>query len=82
MIRKREERDMLTLIFAILLLSVVGKLFIWSVKAAWGLTKVLFVIIFFPGIVIGLFAAGLATLAIGLLLVAGIITLITSAVVA
>ena len=62
----------MTLIFIILMMVVFGKLIILAMKAAWGITKVLVTIIFFPLVLIGMVFAGAIYLAIGLLIVCGI----------
>lgn len=49
---------MLTLIFAIMMIVVFGKLIFWAIKAAWGITKVLVTIVLFPLILIGLVCTG------------------------
>lgn len=64
---------MLTILFVILMLMLVGKLIIWSVKAAWGITKILFSILFCPLVLVSLFAIGLTYVAFPLLIIAGII---------
>lgn len=77
---KEEICMLLTLIFVLLLVSIFGKLFFWSIKAAWGITKILLTIVVFPVILIGVFAAGLSYLAIVVLIIVGIVTLIRTAV--
>ena len=52
----------------------------WAIKAAWGITKVLVTIIFFPVILIGLACAGAIYLALILLVIGGLVTFIGSAV--
>lgn len=71
---------MLTLIFTILMIIVFGKLIMWAIKAAWGITKVLVTIILFPVILIGLACAGAIYLALILLVIGGLVTFIGSAV--
>ncbi len=65
---------MWTLVFLILMIAVFGKLLIFAVKATWGITKILFTLVFFPLVLIGLVAAGLMYIALPILLVVGIIT--------
>ena len=67
---------MLTILFAILMLGIFGKLFSFSLHAAWGITKILFYIVFLPIILIGIFIAGLIYIAFPLLIIIGIIVLI------
>ena len=70
---------MITLIFIILLIMVFGKLLIWSIKAAWGITKILFTVVFLPIILIALALSGAIYIAIVLLIIGGIVTLVKSA---
>lgn len=70
---------MLTLLFTILMVIVFGKLIIWAIKAAWGITKILVTIILFPVILIGLACAGAMYLALILLVIGGLVTFIGSA---
>ena len=70
---------MLTFIFTILMLVVFGKLLIFEIKAAWGITKILLYIVFLPLILIGLAVAGLIYVAIPVLIVVGIISLVKTA---
>ncbi len=71
---------MLTILFFALFFGVFGKLLSFSIHAAWGITKVLLYIVFFPVVLIGLFLAGFVYLAFPLLIVAGILALINMAV--
>ncbi len=66
---------MITL-FTIMLIAVVFELIVFAVKAAWGITKIVFTVLFFPLILVGLVAAGLLYLALPILIVVGIITFI------
>lgn len=70
---------MLTLIFTILLLVIFGKLLLFGIKAAWGITKLLVTIVFLPLTLIGLVIGGLLSLAFPILIVVGIIAVICSA---
>ena len=65
---------MWTLIFLLLMIAVFGKLIFFAVKMTWGVTKILFTLVFFPLILIGLVMAGLMHIALPILLVVGIIT--------
>lgn len=71
---------MITLLFTILMIMVFGKLIIWAIKATWGITKVLFYIVFFPIVLIVLACTGLIYIAIFALIIAGIVALVKSAV--
>lgn len=62
---------MLTLLFIILMFSVFGKILHMAIKLTWGITKVVFTLIFLPFIVIGLAVAGFMYLSILVLIVAG-----------
>lgn len=67
---------MLTLIFTILLFGVFGKLFVFGLKAAWSLSKLLVTVVFLPLMLLGLLLRGFVYLAIIGLIVAGITTLV------
>ena len=67
---------MLTLLFIVLLFGVFGKLIHLAFKLAWGMTKILFTLIFLPIIVIGLAIAGFIYLSIIVLIVVGILAFI------
>ena len=60
------------------LYDLVGKFFIFGVKASWGIMKLLCTVIFFPVILIGMVVGGLMYIAFPLLIVGGIIALVTS----
>ena len=70
---------MITLIFIILMIMVFGKLLLWSIKAAWGLTKILFTVVFLPIILIALALSGAIYIAIVLLIIGGIVAVVKSA---
>lgn len=70
---------MMTLIFIILMIIVFGKMFKLSIKAAWGITKMLFTFIVLPIGLIMLVVWGLINLAVPILVIIGIIALIKSA---
>lgn len=67
---------MLTLLFVVLLLTIFGKLLIFAIKAAWGITKILLDIVLLPLIIIGMFAGGLTYLALIVLAIVGLVSLI------
>lgn len=67
---------MLTLLFIICMLSVFGRLFVLSVRGAWGLTKILLTFVFFPVILIGMVFGKLIILAFPILLIAGLVSLL------
>lgn len=66
---------MLELLFSILMIVVFGKLFIFGIKATWGITKILVTVVFFPLILIGLMIGGLVSLALPILLVVGVVSM-------
>ncbi len=67
---------MLTFLFFVLLFGIFGKLIWLAVKAAWGISKIVFSIVFLPVVVLVLFFSGLVYVALGLLVVIGIGSLI------
>lgn len=69
---------MLTLLFIVCMFGVCGKLFCFGIKAAWGISKFVLTIVFFPLLLIGMLAGGLLYLALPILLVVGIISLFSS----
>lgn len=69
---------MLEILFAIGMLWLFGKLLIMGIKAAWGLSKILLIVVFFPIILIGMAIGGLLYLAVPILLIVGIGSLLLS----
>lgn len=67
---------MLTFLFFLLLFGIFGKLIWLAVKAAWGISKIVFSIVFLPVVVLVLFFGGMVYVALGLLVVIGIVSLI------
>lgn len=67
---------MLTFLFFVLLFGIFGKLIWLAVKAAWGISKIVFSIVFLPVVVLVLFFGGLVYVALGLLVAIGIASLI------
>ena len=67
---------MLTLLFMILFFGVFGKLLMLSVRMTWGLTKILFSLVFLPAVLILLVIGGLMSLALPVLALVGIAALI------
>ncbi len=68
---------MLTLLFVICMIAVFGKLAVLALRGAWGLTKIIFSLVFLPLILIGMVIKGLIVLALPALLIFGAIFLIT-----
>ena len=69
---------MLEILFAVCMLWVFGKLLIFGIKTAWGITKILFTIIFLPVILVGLVLGGLIYIAFPVLIIIGIISLLAT----
>ena len=69
---------MLAFIFMVLLFMVFGKILVFSVKAAWGVTKIVCTVVLFPLILIGMVVGGLIKIALPVLLIVGVITLFMS----
>ena len=69
---------MVTIVFFILMLMIFGKLLIFGIKAAWGISKFLLTVVLLPVILIGLVNGGLFSIALPILLVIGVVSLFTS----
>lgn len=69
---------MLAFIFMVLLFMVFGKILVFAVKAAWGVTKIVCTVVLFPLILIGMVVGGLIKIALPVLLIIGVITLFMS----
>ena len=67
---------MFEILFMIGMLWVFGKLLVFGIKAAWGVTKLLFTVVFLPVVLFALVLGGLITFAFPLLIIIGIISLI------
>ena len=65
---------MITLFF-ILMAVIFGRLAFFSIKLAWGLSKVLITFVLLPTILVGLLIAGLIRIALPVLIVIGVISL-------
>lgn len=66
---------MLELIFTILMFVIFGKILFFAINAAWGITKILFAIVFLPVVLIVLALMGLFYIAMPVLAVIGLIAL-------
>ena len=66
---------MFTLLFLICMLGIFGKLLVFGLRAAWGVSKLLLTVVLFPVILIGMVFAGLIYLAFPILIIVGIVTL-------
>lgn len=73
---------MITLLFIILMFTVFIRIMVFAFKAAWGLAKIIVLLILLPIILIALAVAGFIYLALAILIVVGLITLISSLVAA
>ena len=70
---------MMTLLFMILMVWIFGKLIGVAFKAAGGISKVLFTLVFLPIALLGLVFVGLIKLAFPILAIVGLVTLIRTA---
>ncbi len=68
---------MLTLLFIIFIFGFLFKGIGLALRLSWGILKVLFTIVFLPVILIGLVIGGMVTVALPILIIAGIILLIS-----
>lgn len=66
---------MLTILFLIFLFGIFGKLFFFGIRAAWGISKFVLMVVFFLVILIGMLIVGLVKLAFPLLLIFGVIAM-------
>lgn len=67
---------MLTILFLLLMIVVFGKLIWLAMRAAWGITKVLFSIVFLPIVLIVLALSGLMVVALPILIIVGLAALL------
>lgn len=63
------------LLFAICMIGFTWKLFVFGVRASWGIMKLLCTVVLFPVILIGMVVGGLLYVAFPLLIIAGVIVL-------
>ena len=66
---------MLTILFLIFLFGIFGKLFFFGIRAAWGISKFVLMVVFFPVILLGMLVVVLVKLAFPLLLIFGVIAM-------
>lgn len=66
---------MLTILFLIFLFGIFGKLFFFGIRAAWGISKFVLMVVFFPVILLGMLVVGLVKLAFPLLLIFRVIAM-------
>lgn len=69
---------MLSLLFAICMIWIFGKLLLFGIKAAWGISKLLVTVVLLPLVLIGMVIGGLIYIAFPILIVVGIVALISS----
>lgn len=69
---------MLELLFVICMFVVFWELLIFGIKAAWGISKIFFTIIFLPVILIGMVLGGLIYIALPIVVIIGIISFLAS----
>ena len=58
---------MLTLIFYVAIVYIMIRMFIWGLKAAWGIARILAFVVLLPVILVGLALSGLFMIAFGLM---------------
>ena len=68
---------MITLIFTIFMFLIFGNILMFAIRMAWGITKVLFSLVFLPVFLIALVFAGLIKLAFPILAIVGLISIIS-----
>lgn len=72
---------MLTLLFVILMVVVVGKIAMLAIKAAWSITKIVFAVVLFPVFLIVMAVSGFMAWAFITLIIGGLIAFAASVVV-
>ena len=70
---------MLTLFFIICMFAVFGRIAGLALRGAWGLTKILFGLVFLPVVLIGMAVSGLIVIALPALILFGIVLLAADA---
>ena len=68
---------MINLIFTIFMFLIFGNILMFAIRMAWGMTKVLFSLVFLPVFLIALVFAGLIKLAFPILAIIGLISIIS-----
>lgn len=69
---------MLSALFAVCMILVFGKLLLFGIKAAWGISKFLLTVVLLPVILIVMVIGGLITFAFPILILIGIVGLFTA----
>ena len=68
---------MINLIFTIFMFLIFGNILMFAIKMAWGVTKVLFSLVFLPVFLIVLVLVGLIKLALPILAIVGLVSIIS-----
>ena len=69
---------MLTLLFIICLIAFIVKAGGFALEATWGITKFLVGVVFFPIVLVIMVVAGLAAIALPVLLIAGLVLMLAA----
>lgn len=69
---------MFTLLFICFTFVIFGKLFLFAVKASWGIAKILFTVLLLPLALILLVLGGVVYIALPVLVIAGVVSLLCS----
>lgn len=75
---KKGMYGMLSLLFGILMILVFGKLFVFGVRATWGLAKIICSVVLLPLVLVGMVLSGLLTIALPLLIIIGAVVFLTT----
>lgn len=67
---------MWTILFSLLMFMIFGKILMFAIRAAWGVSKVVASVILLPILLVGLVLAGLVKIALPLLLIIGLYSLL------
>ena len=67
---------MWTILFSLLMFMIFGKILMFAIRAAWGVSKVVASMILLPILLVGLVLAGLVKIALPLLLIIGLYSLL------
>lgn len=67
---------MMTLLFFVLMIMIFGKILLFAVKAAWGISKIVCSVVLLPIFLVSLVLIGLIKLAVPILVIVGIISLL------
>ena len=73
---RKEGKTMLELIFAVMMLSVFGRLFAFGLRAAWGFARLAAAILFLPIVFGAVILSGLLRIAFPVLAIIGLVSLI------